>query len=227
MRFRQLASVTGCAPILFLLAAAAPQTSRPPRPAPASANGAIPMPDDRAQDSYAIYAMLVPGEELQHMPPEQSARWAIASVTVNTADRNPAVPPQGQLKPPPDNPRGFNEAVEDFAVNQNFRVQLTSKPLHIDHAFSLLSPDDVQALRAGKSAPAVSSEDQSQWAGYPGVTYFSEVYFDRKHLAALVYQNDWCAHLCSAGSWIYLEKQGGHWVRRSGIVTPGAWAVST
>jgi hypothetical protein len=48
------------------------------------------------------------------------------------------------------------------------------------------------------------------------------VYFDTKHAAALVYMNDWCAHLCSAGTWVYLEKHGGHWVRRSGVVSGGA-----
>ncbi len=78
------------------------------------------------------------------------------------------------------------------------------------------------ALRASKTAAEVSSETQSQWAGYPGVTYFSEVYFDSKHQAALVYMNDWCAHLCASGSWVYLEKHGGQWVRRSGVTTPGA-----
>jgi hypothetical protein len=205
---------------------ALPQTANSRRaPAPStrySDQGAIPMPDDRADDSYAIYSKLMPAEEFARMAPELNARWAIAAITVNERDRNPAVPPQGELKPPPENPRGFQEAVEDYAANRNVRVQLTKDPFQLSHAFSLLRPDEVAALRASRTAAQVSSETQSQWAGYAGVTFFSEVYFDSKHQAALVYMNDWCAHLCSTGSWVYLEKHDGQWVRRSGVTVPGA-----
>lgn len=178
-----------------------PTHSTAPKPGP---NGAIPMPADRADDSYAIYSMLMPGQTLATLPAEQGLPWRIVSVTVNTEDRNPAVPPQGQLKPPPDNPTGFNEAAGDYESNQHLRIQLETKPFHVSHAFSLVAPDGAKS------------------AGYPGLTYFSEVYFDTKHAAALVYMNEWCAQLCSSGTWIYLEKQGSRWVRRSGIVVPGA-----
>jgi len=212
--------------VLPLILAGSPQTAnnrRAPSPSTRYSDlGAIPMPDDRADDSYAIYSKLMPGDEFASMAPEQNARWAIAAITVNETDRSPAVPPQGELKPPPENPRGFQEAVEDFAANRNVRVQLTKDPFQLSHAFSLLRPDEVAALRASRTAAQVSSETQSQWAGYAGVTFFSEVYFDSKHQAALVYMNDWCAHLCSAGSWVYLEKHGKQWVRRSGVTVPGA-----
>jgi hypothetical protein len=220
--------VSGMMPalVLPLILAGSPQTAnnrRAPSPSTRYSDlGAIPMPDDRADDSYAIYSKLMPGDEFASMAPEQNARWAIAAITVNETDRSPAVPPQGELKPPPENPRGFQEAVEDFAANRNVRVQLTKDPFQLSHAFSLLRPDEVAALRASRTAAQVSSETQSQWAGYAGVTFFSEVYFDSKHQAALVYMNDWCAHLCSAGTWVYLEKHGGQWVRRSGVTVPGA-----
>lgn len=199
-------------------------THRPPAahatPGPYAENGAAPMPDERAADSYAIYSLLAPGPELEHMP--QTQTWAIADTTVNTEDRNPAVPPQGQLKPPPGRSKAFLEAVGDYETNQHLRLHLSRKGFHIDHAFSLLTPDQVQQLRDAKTSPAVPSSTQTAWSGYPGVTFFSEVYFDKKHTAALVYRSEWCAHLCSAGSWIYLEKQGNRWVQQSGIVVPGA-----
>lgn len=208
---------------LFLLALiAAPQTVSQRTPSVlVGPEGAIPMPPDRADDSYAIYSELMPGDAFARMAPELNAHWAIAEITVNEDDRNPAIAPQTQLKPPPENPRGFEEAVQDYEANKNFRVQLKKPPFHLDHDVSLLSPQQVVALRAARGGPQVSSQAQAQWAGYPGITFFSEVYFDAKHRAALVYMNDWCAHLCSAGTWIYLEKQGGHWVRRSGVVVPG------
>jgi hypothetical protein len=211
---------------LFALTAV-PQTvnnRKPPVRPPAgySEQGAVPMPADRADDSYAIYSMLMPGQEFAGMAPEQTSQWAIASITINDGDRNPAIPPQGQLKAPPENLAGFQEAVLDYATNRYVRIALTKDPFRLNHPFSLLRPDEVASLRSSRTAAQVSSEAQSQWSGFPGITFFSEVYFDSRHQAALVFMNDWCAHLCSSGSWIYLEKRGGQWVRRSGIVTGGA-----
>jgi hypothetical protein len=211
---------------LFALAVV-PQTvsnRKPPARPPASYSeqGAVPMPADRADDSYAIYSMLMPGQEFASMAPEQASQWAIASITINDGDRNPAIPPQGQLKAPPENLAGFQEAVLDYATNRYVRIALTKDPFRLNHPFSLLRPEEVSALRSSRTAAQVSSEAQSQWSGFPGITYFSEVYFDSRHQAALVFMNDWCAHLCSSGSWIYLEKRAGQWVRRSGIVTGGA-----
>jgi hypothetical protein len=197
----------------------AAQHMQPPATGP---GGAIPMPEDRADDSYAIYALLMPGQPFAGLPAEQNRRWAIAQITVNEQDRNPAIPPQGQLKPPPENPRGFTDAVGDYEANKNARVRLEQNGLHINHAFSLLSPSEVDSLRDARSGAQSTSQAQTQWAGVPGVTYFSEVYFNKDHTSALVYMNDWCAHLCAAGTWVYLEKHRGQWVRRSGIVTGGA-----
>jgi hypothetical protein len=164
----------------------------------------LPMPEDRAEDSYAIYSLLMPGKTLASLPSAQGAPWAIASVTVNETERNPQVPPQGQLKPPPDNPKGFSEALGDYEVNKYARVRLEKNEFHLDHAFALVDGDRAKS------------------GDFPGVTYFSEVYFDSKHRAALVYQYEWCANLCAGGSWVYLEKHDGRWQRRSGIVVPGA-----
>jgi len=209
--------------VVFLslpLLAAAQQPSQQRPSSPNAENGASPMPDERAADSYAIYSMLVSAPELQHLSPGQSHTWAVADTTVSTEDRSPAVPPQGQLKPPPGKKKTFEEAVEDYESNQHFRLHLTRNGFQ--QGVTLLTPDQVRQLREAKTSPAVDSSTQTQWSGYAGVTFFSEVYFDKKHTAALVYQSEWCAHLCSAGTWIYLEKQGGHWVRQSGNVVPGA-----
>jgi hypothetical protein len=168
----------------------------PRHPAPTTSPGAIiPMPPDRAEDSYAIYALLMPGETLASLPAEQGAPWAIVEVTINDADRSPRVPPQGQLKPPPDNPKGFGEAVGDYASNRYTRIQLNKDDFHLTHPFALVNPNTAKN------------------SGYPGVTFFSEVFFDSKHEAALVYQSEWCANLCASGTWIYLEKHGGQWAR--------------
>jgi len=200
-----VAGVLGAAICLPLSAQSGPQQQGQANPSVHDGKGGIvAMPADRAEDSYAIYSKLMPGKTLASLPSAQGAVWAIAGVTMNEADRNPQVPPQGQLKPPPDNPKAFGEAVGDYEANRYARVRLEKKGFHLDHAFELVNPDTAKS------------------AGYPGVTYFSEVYFDGKHQAALVYMYEWCANLCAAGTWVYLEKHGGQWQRESGIVRPGA-----
>jgi len=178
----------------------------------------LPMPAERAADSYAIYALLMPGEPFKSLPPEQSREWAIADTTVSIADMNPAVPPDGQLKAPPENVKGFQDALRDFSVRRYERVLLT-RQFKLDRAYALLTPDQVNELRRSKGAVDAGSQLQNKYAAYPGVTFFSQVFFNPEQTAALVYMNNWCANLCAAGQWVYLEKHGTHWVRRSGITS--------
>jgi hypothetical protein len=181
-----------------------------------------PIPAKRAADTYAIYSMLMPGQPFSSMSPSQTTRWAIAESTVNISDMNPSVPPDGQLTPPPDNPEGFKEALEDYESRKYERFRLESKRFQLSHSFSMLDDEQVSELRQARSSTTASSELKSQYAGYPGVTFFSAVYYNHPRTAALVFMNNWCANLCAAGQWVYLEKKGGQWVRRSGISHGGA-----
>ncbi len=177
---------------------------------------ASPMPADRAADSYAIYSMLIPSQPFSNMSQDQIQGWAISDTTLNVSDMNPAVPPQGQLKPPPDNPKPFLEADRDYHAHRNQRIQLTQQ-FTLNKPYVLLTHEEIRKFRAAKSSINSDSSAQAKYASYPGLTSFSEVYFDSTHSAALVYMYNWCASLCANGSWIYLEKQSGQWVRRSGI----------
>jgi hypothetical protein len=166
------------------------------------------IPPNRAADSYAIYSLLTPGAPDDKIAPTQVQNWSIAETTVNITDMNPAVPPDGALKAPPDNPEAFNEALQDFNARkyQRFRLQAAS---FSGHNVSLI--DQQQVIDRRRTA-----------SGSSGIAFFSAVYFNNNQTAALVYVNDWCANLCSAGQWVYLEKHGGQWVRRSGIISGGA-----
>lgn len=212
-------------------AIAVPQDTRHLTPAPngpaATADGQQDgIPKTRAADSYAIYSLLLPGQPFTSMPANDSTRWAIARETISFQQMNPRIEPQGELQPPPGEEKPFQEAVEDFKLHQNEHYTLQPK-FHIDHAYELLSDTQVNELRAAKSAPDPGSTAQGQYANYPGVTFFSPVFFDSKQQAALVFMNNWCASLCSQGEWIYLEKHGNQWQRMSGITRPGASNTAT
>ena len=80
----------------------------------------------------------------------------------------------------------------------------------------LMGAADTAQLRATRTSLNATSSMRSTYGDYLGITYFSEVYFNVAQTAALVYILDWCGNLCSQSEWVYLEKQNGTWVRRSG-----------
>ncbi|MGC1361076.1 MAG: hypothetical protein WA826_07870 [Silvibacterium sp.] len=172
-------------------------------------SGLAGIPPDRAADSYAIYSLLLPGAPLATITPEPNQSWSMADATVNIGDMNPAIPPDGQLKAPPDNVKAFNEALQDYQARKDQRFRLEAPDFHMNRSYDLLNGQQVSDLR--RSSPAGT-----------GVAFFSAVFFNSAQTAALVYVNDWCANLCAVGQWVYLEKHNGQWIRRSGLIAKGA-----
>lgn len=191
----------------ILIALATPAQHRPPHTStqPPQSGALAPIPPSRAADSYAIYSLLLPGAPADKIANTPSQDWSIADSTVNITDMNPAVLPDAQLKPPPNNVKAFNEAVHDFNVRRYERFRLQSDKFR-PRRFPLINQQQIDALRHPGSGTA-------------GVVFLSAVYFNNTQTAALVYVNEWCANLCAAGQWVYLEKHNGQWVRRSGIVS--------
>ena len=193
--------------LLFQLPSLGQRASARPTTQRAAASVAF-IPPNRAADSYAIYALLVPGAPDDKINPSKDLHWVIADTTVNITDMDPAIPPDGLLKAPPENRKGFQDALGDFEARKYLRYRLQTGDGHLNTGIALAGAQQVSSVRHASS-------------GSDGVVFFSAVYFSPPQTAALVYVNDWCAHLCSAGQWVYLEKHGGHWVRRSGLVHGG------
>jgi hypothetical protein len=175
------------------------------------------VPTDRAADTYLIYSLLMPGQVFTDM--DSGEPWAISDTTVNEDDLNPRLAPEATLQPPEDNPHNFQEAVNDYNQRKKERLLLTRR-FQLDRAYVLLPPDQTAEFKASRTSMEASSAMQSAYRGYLGITYFSEVYFNIPQTAALVYVLDWCGNLCSQAEWVYLEKQNGVWVRRSGKAPP-------
>jgi hypothetical protein len=174
-------------------------------------------PSDRRPDSYQIYSLIMPGQVFTDM--DSGGPWAIADSTVNEDDMNPKLAPEAFLQPPADNPRGFQEAVSDYNQRKKDRQVLT-RHFKLSRSYTLLAPSDVARFKAVRISPMGSSDDQSTYSQYLGITFLSEVYFNTTQTAALVYILDWCGNLCSQSVWVYLEKRDGAWVLRSGKAPP-------
>jgi hypothetical protein len=176
-----------------------------------------PIIPDRLPDSYMIYSMLMPGQVFVDM--DNGGPWAISASTINEDDMDPKLAPEAELQPPDDNPRGFNEAVNDYHQRRKDRMVLHRR-FQLSRPYVLLSPSAIADFRSSRVSLNASSDLQSQYAPYLGIIYVSEVYFNVAQNAALVYILDWCGNLCSQAGWVYLEKRDGAWVRRSGKAPP-------
>ena len=168
---------------------------------------------DRLPDTYLIYSLVMPGQVFQDMDAGQP--WAISNTTVNEDDMDPKLAPDATLQPPSDNVQAFTEAVNDYNQRKKERMVLRRR-FRLPRSYVLLSPADSAAFKASRTSMNASSSDQSTYGNYLGITFLSEVYFNVGQTAALVYILDWCGNLCSQSEWVYLEKQNGVWVRRSG-----------
>lgn len=177
------------------------------------------VPADRLPDSYQIYSLLMPGQVFTDMDSGQNQPWAISATTVNEDDINPKLAPDATLQPPTDNPRAFREAVSDYNQRKKERMVLTRR-LKLPRPYVLLQPAETAQFQSSRTSVDATSDLQSAYAGYLGITYFSEVYFNVAQTSALVYILDWCGNLCSQSQWVYLEKQNGVWVLRSGKAPP-------
>jgi hypothetical protein len=175
----------------------------------------------RLQDVYAIYSALMPGAVFTNLGPSQNQRWAIADTTINIDDMNPALAPDAALKAPSGAEKQFHEAVNDFNLRKHQREPII-RQFKLDRPYILLNSSDADEFRAAHTN--ASPGNAVQYSGYPGINYFSDVYFDSHRSVALVYMLNWCANLCGQGEWVYLEKQNGHWMKRSGqeAITSGA-----
>ncbi|HLH34725.1 MAG TPA: hypothetical protein VKX41_08625 [Alloacidobacterium sp.] len=177
----------------------------------------------RLQDVYAIYSALMPGAVFTNLGPSQNQRWAIADTTINIDDMNPALAPDAALKAPSGATKQFQEAVNDFNLRKHQREPII-RQFRLDRPYILLNSSEAAEFRAVRANASPSNGLAAKYSGYPGINYFSDVYFDSHRSVALVYMLNWCANLCGQGEWVYLEKQNGHWVKRSGqeAITSGA-----
>jgi hypothetical protein len=192
--------------LLVAVPASVPLAPAQTKPAP---------PQDRLSDAYLIYSLLMPGQVFVDMDSGQGQPWAISGITVNEDDMDPKLAPEAMLQPPDDNAHSFMEAVSDYNQRRKERLVLTRR-FKLPRPYVLLKPAAVEQFKASRTSLNATSDVQATYGNYLGITYFSEVYFNTAQTAALVYILDWCGNLCGQAEWVYLEKQDGVWVRRSG-----------
>lgn len=207
----------------FLLAGVvlAAQGARPAEPP------AIPMPLDRAVDSYRIYSSLLPlGETAEKDWPRE--QWLLEDTTItavqpgdscSSADANQGMGmnPHVAIHPPEDRRQDFAELMEDFDRHCHERLTLDPAAWHLAAPVHLLNRQEQGEFQSSRFSPSKDRQTAAaiaaKYKGASSLFSFSQVYFNAHHSVALVYATHWCGMLCGEGYWIAFELRDGRWVR--------------
>ena len=206
---------------------------------PAASPKPIPMPSDRAADSYRIYSMLLPITESvltqiiyfdNNRRPSELLLLADTTITVvqpNGPCKNPfgRINPYVALYPTPEQAQDYAEMLDDFDHHCHDRIVLTAESLKLAVPVHVLNQAEQEEFR--KTRLRLKPGDQTdpaavaKYKGAFGLSSFTEVYFNSHHTVAMVYGWGWCGDPCSQGFWTVFGLQNGEWKqlkwRSSGI----------
>ena len=204
---------------------------------PSTETRAVSMPSDRADDSYAVFSLLIP--VLQTTKKE----YLVSNTTENPRRYRSDVQPVSQTKPPmtpiqyamsgggivmdvPDDWMAqFNEAVEEFRHREGIRVQLERK-LNLPFPYRLIDSkgmDEYLRLLAPRSLMPQGKpwhrdpKLEQKYMGQGPLIRMSEVYFDHEHSLGLVHASslEWDEGPGGNGctqNWYAFEKRDGNWI---------------
>jgi len=207
-------------PLLVLLPMAIHGQKLPPS---AIESAPIPMPSDRATDSYLIYSSLLPlGEAASADWPHDM--WLVRGVTVSAVSSSEPCQPEPSAEqqrtafmnphvvvhPPASRMQDFNEILADFDAHCHDHISLSATAWQTKVPVHLLTPaeqKEFESTRWEKADEAVKAKYQ----GASGLYSFGEVYFNERHTVALVYATHWCGYLCGEGFWFAFAFENGRW----------------
>jgi hypothetical protein len=187
------------------------------------AEPAIPMPADRADDSYRIYSSLLPlGETAGNNWPHEL--WLVQDATIsavpadepcspppNTDHSAPGMNPHLDVHPPQDQLQDYLEILRDFDLHCHDRIKLDPDKWNVKAPLRLLSPEEQKEFESTRFGGAKDTPAVAKFKGAAALYAFSEVYFNVPHTVALVYATHWCGGLCGEGFWLAFSLKDGEW----------------
>jgi hypothetical protein len=209
-----IASIFFVSPALIAQPAAT-KGNDPPKP--------LPIPDDRAADSYLIYSSLIPlGETAGPVFPH--AMWLVEDTTITAV--SPGQPCQGNpdaglfesslnphaaVHPSEDHRQDFDEILADFDRHCHDRLALDPLKFTVSPPVHLLNRQQQQEFESTRTAEPKDPALVAKYEGAPALYAFSEVYFNNHDTVALVYATHWCGNLCGQGFWLAFGLKDGKW----------------
>jgi hypothetical protein len=138
-------------------------------------------------------------------PDEPCFQQALDGATMN---------PHLAIVAPADRQQDLSEMLEDFDRRCHERVQLTQESFNLVVPVRLLDrneQDSFVRLRFDPNAGLDGDLITAKYKGAPGLSRFSEVYFNAHHTLAMVYASGWCGGTCTQSYWRVMELGDGGW----------------
>jgi hypothetical protein len=175
----------------------------------------MPMPGDRAQDSYAIYSQLLKGGPIEWRDVDRK-QWLIEGTTnavrldVDCRAENTGMSPRGGVKAPEDRQAEWNEILADYDQHCHDVIELERENFRTDLPVRLLNAEDKRRFDPQKPS--------AEFADGAGLHQFTQVFFNANHTLAAVKEGMWCGTLCGNWTWVVLERRQDRWVMLPWIV---------
>ena len=178
----------------------------------------IAMPSDRAVDSYRIYSMLMPVGELGNEGwPHDLYLLEDTTVTLVGPDEpcwqsSETMNPHSALSAPAEQAQDLAELLQDFDRHCHERIRLTADGFRLRVPLRLLNEAEQNEFRQTRFSDKAPSELKTKYMGAPGLSSFSQIYFNAHHTVAMVYANGWCGGRCAQSFWaVYGLDKTGQW----------------
>jgi hypothetical protein len=171
----------------------------------------ISMPEDRADDSYQIYSLLLKEGPIEWRN-EPRKQWLMEETThaiqqgdpCNTASQI-GMNPHIAVEAPPDRQEEWKAVLADYDQHCHDVIQLDQA------SFRMALPVRLLNIEAQRNYVKERNDPSSEFGDAAGLHSFTEVFFNPNHTLALVQQGMWCGSLCGNWTWVALEHKEGHW----------------
>ena len=179
----------------------------------------VPMPQDRAADSYAIYSRLLDDPVVEGKEWERSYWLVEETTTAGERPDKPCVPgaqsemidvnPHRAIKAPENREADFEALLKDFDLRCHERLTLKASEFH-----TMLPVHIADDATKDRYMTGNRGEDplKMEFKGTAGIHSFSEVYFNPERTLAMLYQGIYCGGLCGNWKWVVLERKEGKWM---------------
>lgn len=202
--------------IVLAQAVAQPKPTAPPQSQP------IPLPQERAADSYEIYSQLLPGGQIEWGNASRSF-WLVEDTTKGQPLETPCpnaseMNPHEAIQAPEERQTDLAEALADFDAHCHDRYRLNASQFHLKLPVHLLDEEARKRYTSKVSGYMPPQNDimrapptPDEFKGAAGMHSFTAVYFNRAHTLAITQIGMYCGSLCGNWSWVVLERKNGQW----------------
>jgi hypothetical protein len=177
----------------------------------------MPMPGDRAEESYTIYSQLLKSGPIEWRDAKRT-QWLVEDATNATPLELPCTPtseagattmnPHEAVEAPVDRQAEWDEILADYDQHCHDVIELDPYSFKTELPVRLLNTEEKDRFMGSMESQI---QPPSEFANGAGLHRFTEVFFNANHTLALVEEGMWCGGSCGNWTWVALERKDDRW----------------